>query len=60
MVRMTEQNMFKGTAYVDFVTLNHTVILRYSFMLRVFSDILWSNCFERYGLKDTDKGIKGM
>ena len=53
MVRMTEQNMFKGTAYVDFVTLNHTVILRYSFMLRVFSDILWSNCFERYGLKDT-------
>ena len=48
-----EQNMFKGTAYVDFVTLNRTVILRYSFMLRVFSDILWSSCSERYGLKDT-------
>ena len=29
------------------------VILRYSFALRVISDILWSSCFESYGPKDT-------
>ena len=28
-------------------------ILRYSFALRVISDILWSSCFESYGPKDT-------
>ena len=30
-----------------------TVILRYSFALRVISDILRSSCFESYGPKDT-------
>ena len=29
------------------------VILRFSFALRVNSDILWSSCFESYGPKDT-------
>ena len=29
------------------------VIRRYSFALRVNSDILWHSCFESYGLKDT-------
>ena len=29
------------------------VILRYSFALRVISDILCSSCFESYGSKDT-------
>ena len=30
-----------------------TVILRYSLELCVFSEILWSSCFECYGPKDT-------
>ena len=34
-----------------------TVILRYSFVLRVISDILWSSCFESYGLKDTRQAL---
>ena len=32
-----------------------TVLLRYSFALRVISDILGSNCFESYGPKDTSQ-----
>ena len=28
------------------------VVLRYSFALRVISDILWSSCYESYGPKE--------
>ena len=46
--------MVRMTAYVDFVMfIVQSVILRYSFTLRVTSDILWSSCFESYGPKDT-------
>ena len=36
-----------------FCDIKCAVILRYFFALRVISDILWSCCFESYGLKDT-------
>ena len=41
-----KQEMLKGTSWVDFVTFIVQSVLRYSFALRVFSDILWSSCFE--------------
>ena len=36
-----------------FCGINCAVILRYSFALRVISDIPWSSCYESYGPKDT-------
>ena len=53
MVRMTLGENPEGTAKVDFVTFSCAVILRYSFALRVISDILWSSSFDSYGPKDT-------
>ena len=41
-----KQKILKGTSWVDFVTFIFQSVLRYSFSLRVFSDILWSSCFE--------------
>ena len=41
-----KQEMLKGTSWVDFVTFIVQSVLRYSFALRVFSDILRSSCFE--------------
>ena len=36
-----------------FCEIYYAVIVRYSFALRVISDILWRSCFESYGPKDT-------
>ena len=43
----------EGTAVGRFSDIFCAVIFRYSFALRVISDILWSSCFESYGPKDT-------
>ena len=39
----------EGTALCWFCDTYCTVIFRYSFVLRVFSDMLWSSCFESTG-----------
>ena len=57
MVRMKKKNKDKGNPRGDrlgwFCGTYCTVILWYSLELRVISDILWSNCLECYGPKDT-------
>ena len=55
MVRMTlRQKIPKRPLTIGrFCDIYCAVILRYSFALRVISDILWSSCFESYGPKDT-------
>ena len=44
------QKIPKGPLTIGrFCDINCAVILRYSFVLRVISDILWSSCYESYG-----------
>ena len=52
MVRMHDVKHKKLTIG-RFFDINCAVILRYSFALRVISDILWSSCYESYRPKDT-------
>ena len=44
--RLVKTENPEGTAQVDFVTFIATLILLYSFALRVISDILWISCLK--------------
>ena len=52
-LRWRKDRKFRWNRLGSFCDSFCTVILRYSFALRVISDILWSSGFESYGSKDT-------
>ena len=52
-VRMTQNRKSRRDRLGRFCNIYCTVILRYSFALRVISDILWSSCSESFGPKDS-------
>ena len=47
--RKTQKNPKEQLTIGRFCDINCTVTPRYSFALRVISDILWSSCYESYG-----------